>query len=133
LLLLIQRAAQALQDRRLQQGVFRSLEELKPQVDMIQRWRAVGRYDSKTSLLAETLPPESDLANWVKDALTHYWGGPKLTQSPLLQLEIVRQAFNEHNDSPANALRAILRQAVNSVRPEGERRFTAEWILYNIL
>ena len=133
LLLLIQRAAQALQDRRLQQGVFRSLEELRPQVDMIQRWRAVGRYDSKASLLAETLPPESDLANWVKDALTHYWGGPKLTQSPLLQLEIVRQAFDEHNDSPANALRAILRQAVDSVRPEGERRFTAEWILYNIL
>lgn len=133
LLLLIQRAAQALQDRRLQQGVFRSLEELKPQVEMIQRWRAVGRYDSKASLLADTLPPESDLANWVKDALTHYWGGPKLTQSPLLQLEIVRQAFNEHNDSPANALRAILRQAVDSVRPEGERRFTAEWILYNIL
>jgi hypothetical protein len=133
LLLLIQRAAQALQDRRLQQGVFRSLEELKPQVDMIQRWRAVGRYDSKASLLAETLPPESDFANWVKDALTHYWGGPKLTQSPLLQLEVVRQAFNEHNDSPTNALRAILRQAVNSVRPEGERRFIAEWILYNIL
>ena len=133
LLLLIQRAAQALQDRRLQQGVFRSLEELKPQVDMIQRWRAVGRYDSKASLLADTLPPESDLANWVKDALTHYWGGPKLTQSPLLQLEIVRQAFDEHNDRPANALRAILRQAVDSVRPEGERRFTAEWILYNIL
>lgn len=133
LLLLIQRAAQALQDRRLQQSVFRSLEELKPQVDMIQRWRAVGRYDSKASLLAETLPPESDFANWVKDALTHYWGGPKLTQSPLLQLEVVRQAFNEHNDSPANALRAILRQAVNSVRPEGERRFIAEWILYNIL
>jgi hypothetical protein len=133
LLLLIQRAAQALQDRRLQQGVFRSLEELKPQVDMIQRWRAVGRYDSKASLLADTLPPESDLANWVKDALTHYWGGPKLTQSPLLQLEIVRQAFDEHNDSPANVLRAILRQAVDSVRPKGERHFTAEWILYNIL
>jgi hypothetical protein len=133
LLLLIQRAAQALQDRRLQQGVFRSLEELKPQVDMIQRWRAVGRYDSKASLLAETIPPESDLANWVKEALTHYWGGPKLTQSPLLQLEIVRKTFDEHNDNPANALRAILRQAVDSVRPAGERRFTAEWILYNIL
>jgi hypothetical protein len=131
--LLIQRAAQALQDRRLQQGVFRTLEELKPQVDMIQRWRAVGRYDSKASLLAETLPPESDLANWVKEALTHYWGGPKLTQSPLLQLEIVRQAFDENKDSPANALRAILRQAVDSVRPGGERRFTAEWILFNIL
>ncbi|MFH1907765.1 MAG: histidine kinase N-terminal 7TM domain-containing protein [Chloroflexota bacterium] len=133
LLLFIQRAAQALQDRRLQRSVFRSLEDLKPQVDLIQRWRAAGRYDSKASLLAETLPPESDFANWVKDALTHYWGGPKLTQSPLLQLQIVRQAFIDHNDNPSNALRAILRQAIDNIRPTGERRFTVEWILYNIL
>jgi hypothetical protein len=131
--LLCQRAVQALQDRRLQQSVFRSLEDLKPQVDLIQRWRAAGRYDSSTNLLADTLPPEADLANMVKDALTHYWGGPKLTQSPLLQLQIVQEAFQEHNDSPANALRSILRQAVDSVRPEGERRFTGEWILFNIL
>ena len=27
----------------------------------------------------------------------------------------------------------ILRKAIEDVRPEGERRFTAEWILYNIL
>lgn len=133
LLLFIQRAAQALQDRRLQRSVFRSLEDLKPQVDLIQRWRAAGRYDSKASLLAETLPPESDFANWVKDALTHYWGGPKLTQSPLLQLQIVRQAFIDHNDNPSNALRAILRQAIDNIRPTGDRRFTVEWILYNIL
>ena len=133
LLLLVQRAALALQDRHLQQRVFRSLEDLQPQVDLIQRWRAVGRYDSKASLLTETLPPESDLANWVKDALAHYWGGPKLTQNPLLRLRVVQEAFREHNGNPANALRAILRQAVEGVRPEGERRFTAEWILYNIL
>ncbi len=133
LFLFIRRAAQALQDRRLQRSVFHSLEDLKPQVEMIQRWRAAGRYDSKASLLAETLPPESDFANWVKDALTHYWGGPKLTQSPLLQLQIVRQAFNDHKDNPVNALRAILRQAIDNIRPAGERRFTGEWILYNIL
>ncbi len=133
LALLCQRAVQALQDRRLQQSVFRSLEDLKPQVDLIQRWRAAGRYDSSTNMLADTLPPEADLANMVKDALTHYWGGPKLTQSPLLQLQIVQEAFQEHNDSPANALRSILRQAVDSVRPQGERRFTGEWILFNIL
>jgi hypothetical protein len=100
---------------------------------MFQRLRAVGRYDSKTTMLQEVLPPESDLASWVKDALTHYWGGPKLTQSPLLQLQVVQQIAREHNDNPANALRAILRQAVDSVRPEGERRFTGEWILFNIL
>jgi len=131
--LLIQRVVQALRDRGLQQNIFRSLEDLEPQVDLIQRWRAAGRYDSKVSLLDQSLPPESDLASLVKDALTHYWGGPKLTQSPLIQLRIVQKAFEQHQDSPANALRAILRRAVDSVRPEGERRFTAEWILFNIL
>jgi len=131
--LLLQRASLALQDRILQESVFQSLEELQPKIDLFQKWRAVGRYDSKTSLLADDLPPEADLANWVKEALTHYWGGPRLSQSPLLQLQIVRQAFNDHNDNPSNALRAILRKAVDGIRPEGERRFTAEWILFNIL
>ena len=131
--LLLHRALVALQDRRLQRSVFRSLEDLRPQVDMFQRLRAVARYDSKVSLLEETLPPESDMAEWVRDALTHYWGGPKLTQNPLLNLQIVQQAFKEHNDNPANALRSILRQAMDNVRPEGERRFTGEWILFNIL
>jgi hypothetical protein len=131
--LLLRRGVMALRDRRLQLRVFRSLEDLSPQVDMFQRLRAAGRYDSKTTLLQEVLPPESDLASWVKDALTHYWGGPKLTQSPLLQLQIVQQTIQQHNDSPANALRTVLRQALDSVRPAGERRFTGEWILFNIL
>ena len=131
--LLLHRALVALQDRRLQRSIFRSLEDLRPQVDMFQRLRAVGRYDSKASLLEETLPPESDMAEWVRDALTHYWGGPKLTQNPLLNLQIVQQAFKEHNENPGNALRSILRQAMDNVRPDGERRFTGEWILFNIL
>ena len=131
--LLLNRATLALQDRILQENVFQSLQELQPQMDLIQKWRAVGRYDSKVNLMTDELPPEADLANLVKEALTHYWGGPRLSQSPLMQLQIVRQAFNEHNDNPSNALRAILRQAVDSIRPDGERRFTAEWILFNIL
>jgi hypothetical protein len=133
LMVLIHRARIALQDRQLQQSVFTSLENLRPQVDMFQRMRAVGRYDSKMTLLEETMPPESDMAEWVRDALAHYWGGPKLTQNPLLNLQIVQQAFKDHNDNPANALRSILRQAMDNVRPEGERRFTGEWILFNIL
>jgi len=48
-------------------------------------------------------------------------------------LKVVQQAVGEHEGNTANALRSILRQAVEKVRPEGERRFTAEWILYNIL
>jgi hypothetical protein len=131
--LLAERAALALEDRQLQGQLFRSLEDLQPRVDMLQRLRAVGRYDSRVNLLAEELPPESDLANWVKDALTHYWGGPKLTQSPLINLQVVQELADEYEGNSANALRALLRKAVDQVKPEGERRFTSEWILFNIL
>jgi hypothetical protein len=131
--LLAERAALALEDRQLQQGIFRSLEDLQPKVDMIQRLRAFGRYDSRVNLLTEELPPESDLANWVKDALTHYWGGPKLTQSPLIKLQVVQEMADEFDGNASNALRALLRKAVDQVKPDGERRFTSEWILFNIL
>lgn len=131
--LLAERAALALEDRQLQQRVFRSLEDLQPQVEMIQRLRAFGRYDSRVNLLAEELPPETDLANWVKDALTHYWGGPKLTQSPLIRLKVVQDLADDYEGNSANALRALLRKAVDQVKPDGERRFTSEWILFNIL
>lgn len=128
------RAALALQNRRVQQKVFLSLEPLSDQVDLIQRMRAAGQFD-QTSLLNEEDPleKENDLSNWVKDALSHYWGGPKLTQNPLMRFKVVEDALKEHEGNRANALRAILRQAIEHVRPEGERRFTAEWILYNIL
>jgi hypothetical protein len=131
--LLAERAALALDDRQLQQRVFRSLEDLQPEMESIQRMRAFGRYDSRVNLLAEELPPESDLANWVKDALTHYWGGPKLTQSPLIRLKVVQDMLDEYEGNASNALRALLRKAVDQVKPEGERRFTSEWILFNIL
>jgi hypothetical protein len=131
--LLAERAAFALEDRQLQQRVFRSLEDLQPQMDMLQRLRAVGRYDSRANLLAEDMPPEADLSTWVKDALTHYWGGPKLTNSPLMGLRAVRALEREYDGNASNALRALLRKAVDQVKPEGERRFTTEWILYNIL
>ncbi len=133
-LLLAERAATALEDHVQQQEIFNSIETLNPQIDMIQRLRAASRYGDTNVLTAPELPLETpDLARWVKEALTHYWGGPRLTDSPLMGLKIVQKALEEHQDSPANALRAILRQAVEQVRPEGERRFTAEWILYNIL
>jgi hypothetical protein len=131
--LLADRAAMALEDRLLQQRVFRSLEDLQPQIELLQRMRAVGRYDSRASLLTEPLPPESDLADWVKDALTHYWGGPKLTNSPLMKLRIVQLLAEEYDGNAPNALRALLRKAVDQVKPDGDRRFTSEWILYNIL
>jgi hypothetical protein len=131
--LLADRAALALEDRQLQQRLFRSLEDIQPQIDMLQLMRAAGRYDTRATLLAEPLPRETDLADWVKDALTHYWGGPKLTNNPLMKLRVVQLLAEENDGNASNALRALLRKAVDQVKPDGERRFTSEWILYNIL
>lgn len=131
--LLADRVALALEDRQLQQRVFRSLEDLQPQMDMLQKIRAAGRYDTTNNLLAEPVFEEADMADWVKDALTHYWGGPKLTNSPLMRLRIVRTFMEDYEGNASNALRALLRQAVDQVRPAGDRKFTSEWILYNIL
>ena len=134
LAILADRAALALSDHHRQQQVFNSLEALSPQIEMIQRLRAASRYDSTEMLLAPDLALyQEDLSPWVKDALSHYWGGPKLTESPLLELQVVQQSAKESGENPTNALRAILRRAIDQVRPEGDRRFTAEWILYNIL
>lgn len=131
--LLADRAGLALEDRQLQQRIFRSLEEMEPQVEIIQRIRAMGRFDAATAL-AEDFPASPDVAEWVREALNHYWGGPKLTESPLMSLRIVQEtAREEYDGNMPNALRAILKKAVEQVRPEGERRFTTEWILYNIL
>jgi hypothetical protein len=131
---LAERANLALEDRLRQQQVFTTLKDLTPQVDLIQRLRAASRYDRGGMLISpEALPEQVDLARSVKDALSHYWGGPKLSRSPLMRLRVVQQAVDDRAENPVNALRAILRQAIDRVRPEGERRFTAEWILYNIL
>jgi hypothetical protein len=131
--LLANRVAFALEDRQLQQRVFRSLEDLQPQMEMLQKIRAAGRYDATANLSDDPAFVEADLADWVKDALTHYWGGPKLSNSPLMKLRIVQTLVNDYDGNASNALRALLRKAVDQVKPEGERRFTSEWILYNIL
>jgi hypothetical protein len=135
--LLSQRAVLALRDRAREQQAFQSLEEISSQVDMIQKLRAAARYDSAevlTSPIPEWANLESgQLERLVKDALTHYWGGPKLTQNPLMQLKVVQETAENQEENTTNALRSILRQAIEQTRPAGERRFTADWILYNIL
>ena len=130
------RAALALEDRRRQEQVFASLATLTPQVERIQQLRVAARYDGSEVLTTpnnELSLSSGDLSKWVKDALSHYWGGPKLTKSPLMNLKVVQQSLDEHDGVSVNALRSILRQGIERVRPEGERRFTGEWILYNIL
>ena len=132
--LLSERAALALEDRYRQQQVFTSLQTLTPQMEMLQRMRAAARYDGSPLLSpSEEILEYKTVSRWVKEALGHYWGGPRLTQSPLLKLQIVQQTMQDHERNPANALRDILTKAIETTRPDGERRFTGEWLLYNIL
>jgi hypothetical protein len=134
LAVLSERAAFAIAERLLQREVFQAVDRLVPQAEEVQRLRAVGRYAGSELLVLEAPPAvEPDLVNLVREAMTHYWGGPRLTRSPLLRLRVVQEAIDENNGSAVNALRSVLSSAVERVRPTGERRFTGEWMLYNIL
>lgn len=134
--LLVGRAQEAVEDRYLQQNVFDTLRRILPNIERLQRWRDATRYAGSPPMqVIEDNPVYSpEFQQWVKDALSHYWGGPKLSESPLLEMRIVREEAREQGGSPTQALRAILNQAIEGLRPEGERKMTtAEWILYNIL
>lgn len=134
--ILVGRAAQALEDRHLQRQVFTSLEDLSPQMGRLQRLRAAAIYDGTNVLISpegEIALDENEVTEWVGDALSDYWGGPDLSESPLLQLKIVQRALDEHEGISVKAVRSILREAIDKIRPEGERRFTLDWVLYNIL
>lgn len=128
------RAAMALEDRLLQRQVLSSLEELEPKVELMQRLRAAFRFDQNEVLrdISEFEPPK-DFSVWVKDAFSHYWGGPKLTESPLMNLRVVQDTVADHDGVAVNALRAILKSALEQIKPDGERKFTPEWTMYNIL
>ena len=141
---LASQAAQALEDRVLQQEVFAAVDNLLPQLNALQKRRTAAAFggapvltasdEEEGSDTAETLTADDQLSTWVKDALSHYWGGPKLTESPLLRLAIVQEALARHEGNPAQALREILLQAIERLRPEGDRSMTrTEWLLYNIL
>ena len=134
--ILIGRAQQALEDRSFQQQVFSTIEDLTPQMNRIQQMRAAARYDGTKVLMSENpdqIVDEGTLTEWVRDALSDYWGGPDLSESPLLQLEVVQNSLDEHDGVSVKAVRAILREAIDKIRPEGTRRFTLDWVLYNIL
>jgi hypothetical protein len=131
--IMIDRAGLALSDRQMQIEIFNSMEKLSNRVNSIQQLRARGRYDKDGVFQLEDPIESKDLQSWVKDALTHFWGGPKFTENPLLDLNVVEETAVETEGNKVNALRAILRDAIEQVKPDGERRFTGEWILYNIL
>lgn len=133
-------ASTALEDRLLQLDVFSAVEGLLPELAAIQERRRAATFGGLPALTAsaatidEELLQDPEFNNMVRDALTHYWGGPKLTESPLLQLQVVQLEMEDHDNNPVSALRAILDSAIEQQRPDGQRNLTTtEWILYNIL
>lgn len=133
-------AAAALEDRLLQQEVFAAVESILPEITALQERRSAATFGGLPVLTAQSQIPHEEIlqdpefSNMVREALTHYWGGPKLTESPLLQLEVVQRELGDHDNNPVSALRAILAEAIEQQKPDGQRSLTTtEWILYNIL
>ncbi|MGD2144128.1 MAG: histidine kinase N-terminal 7TM domain-containing protein [Anaerolineae bacterium] len=131
---LLAQAAAALEDRQLQQGIFSALERIMPEIEDIQRRRGMIHYVGDEALSDFSLVESGEFREWVRDALKHYWGGPKLTTNPLMALRVVERASREPDGNAMKGLRSVLRQAVERLRPEGERKMTTPaWLLYNIL
>jgi GAF domain-containing protein len=133
---LVRRAETALEDMLLQQQVFGVLQGLGSELDQLQEWRSIPRFsrgNGAAPLAADPLRSAAFVAA-VKDALSQFWGGPKLSQSPLLRLRLVRAQLAQQDQVPAKAVRAVLQEAIERLKPSGERSMTAvEWMVYNIL
>jgi hypothetical protein len=126
----------ALEDMHLQQDVFEALRQIVPEIEEIQRWRSAPFYPAGARLERLESNPvfARDFVSVVKDALRDYWGGPRLVESPLMRTQVVRHAIPDNDGVPVRALRAVLTEAIERLKPEGERSMTAsEWVVYNIL
>ncbi|MFH1084592.1 MAG: histidine kinase N-terminal 7TM domain-containing protein [Chloroflexota bacterium] len=133
---LVRQAELALEDMQLQQQVFAVLQDMSRELDRVQLLRSrsgMGGRQALHDLEANPIAAPGFMQT-VKDALMQYWGGPKLSQSPLLNLNIVRQRLSAHDDVPAKAVRAVLLDAIGRLRPSSERSLTSnEWTVFNIL
>lgn len=128
------RIARALDDMALQDEFSAALEGLLPQLRMPRQTDATPLPLAARPYSGNGEPVNQERFNeLVRAALRHYWGGPGLTHSNLLALKVVQAAMREEQ-GPANALRVVLRQAIEQLRPEGKQGMTSpEWTLYNIL
>ena len=120
----------------MQQRLFDTLRAMGPEMQSLQELNS--RLEQATPASLESLDSEvallPEFPQFVKDALAHYWGGPKLSDSPLLGLRTVRRFIGEQGGSPTRALQGVLRQAIENLRPDEQLDPSAqEWLLYNIL
>jgi hypothetical protein len=134
---LVSQAALLLEDAIKQQRAFEALERLMPDADNMQRRMAEIQQPAAPKLSDFSgMPTDNydDFTHLVRDALSQYWGGPKLVDSPLMSLQVVGEAMTHENGNATKALRRVLSEAIERVKPDGNRSMTAtEWMLYNIL
>lgn len=131
----IERAEQTLDDLVLQGEIFAALEGLLPQISLTRKRAADVEYRAgyKTNLSGHNIPSREEAYELVRAALRQYWGGPGMTRSRLLDLHVVQQQMTE-TESAVQALRNVIEQALNTLRPESPRTMTAtEWTMYNIV
>lgn len=126
----------ALATVQMQQRLFDTLRGMGPEVQSLQQLNT--RLEQATPASLESLDAEvallPEFPQFVKDALAQYWGGPKLSDSPLLGLRTVRRLLDEQGGSPTKALQSVLRRAIENLRPDEQLDPSAqEWLLYNIL
>ena len=115
--------------------VIRTFSVLKKLSDdkLMSSYRNINLLNYSNVLNQEGELELEDVSTWVRDALTQYWRGPRLTENPLMGLDIVRQEMNGDPNNATNALRSVLKRGIDQIRPEGERNISGEWTLYNIL
>lgn len=133
---LVRRAAQTLDDLLLQSELYAALSGLLPQITITRdRAQEVDYKPGREPLaLPAPLPEREQVIEQVQAALRHYYGGPGMSQSRLLELQMVRDAMAANDNNPVKALRAVLDKAIENQRPDGEQDFNSqEWLLYNIL
>ncbi|MBX7214954.1 MAG: hypothetical protein K1X39_13150 [Thermoflexales bacterium] len=133
---LVQQAARALDDAIKQKRAFEALTRIIPEAEDMQRRLSATRNPAAPTLADFEMTPKGydDFTQLVRDALSQLWGGPKLSNSPLVNLKIVADAMAQNNGNATKALRSVLEDAIERLRPGGQRSLTGtEWLLYNIL
>ena len=132
----VNRVETSLDDMRLQSEIYNLLEGLLPQFQMTRSRALQVEYRQSNALprSVNDLPERGELFELVRAALRHFWGGSGITQSNMMTLRVVQNSIQNAQETPVNALRKLLEEAIGALKPEGERKMMSpEWTLYNIL
>ncbi len=132
----VNRVETSLDDMRLQAEMYNLLEGLLPQFQMTRSRAGQVEYRQSFALPpnVNALPDREELFEQVRAALRHYWGGSGISQSNMIALRVIQRRMAEEGETPLNALRKLLEDAIDALRPQGERKLLSpEWTLYNIL